>query len=54
MQKGNNVEMTLSSKYERIYADGTNEIEEYDNVKELKGSIKFCKTCIFLIVTFME
>ena len=37
VQKGNNVEMTLSSKYERIYADGTNEIEEYDNVKELKA-----------------
>lgn len=53
VQKGNNVEMTLSSKYERIYADGTNEIEEYDNDKELKAVLNSVKR-VFLIVTFME
>lgn len=53
MQKGNNVEMTLSSKYERIYANGTNEVEEYDNVKELKAVLNSVKR-VFLIVTFME
>ena len=43
VQKGNNVEMTLSSKYERIYANGTNEVEEYDNVKELKAVLNSVK-----------
>lgn len=47
VQKGNNVEMTLSSKYERIYADGTNEIEEYDNVKELKAVLNSVKRVFF-------
>ena len=47
VQKGNNVEMTLSSKYERIYADGTNEIEEYDNVKELKAVLNSVKRIFF-------
>lgn len=47
VQKGNNVEMTLSSKYERIYADGTNEVEEYDNVKELKAVLNSVKRVFF-------
>ena len=47
VQKGNNVEMTLSSKYERIYADGTNEIEEYDNVKELKAVLNSVNRVFF-------
>lgn len=47
VQKGNNVEMTLSSKYERIYANGTNEVEEYDNVKELKAVLNSVKRVFF-------
>lgn len=47
VQKGNNVELKLSNRYERIYADGTNEFEEYDNVKELQAVLNSIKRLFF-------